>query len=111
MNFAKAENYWPTFRSNEQATALKEYQIKLYKDKKEAVNYLERIKRRQLLDMGNWFVEVDARCVVPQWNSKINWTVLLRNSIIVLFKKHIKGVHRENVSNLNKLITAVSNLI
>ena len=53
MNFAKAENYWPTFKSNEQATALKEYQIKLYKDKKEAVNYLERIKRRQLLDMGN----------------------------------------------------------
>ena len=30
---------------------------------------------------------------------------------IVLFKKHIKDVDRENVFHLNKLITAVSNLI
>ena len=41
MDFAKAGNHWSTSKNNEQATALKEYQIKFYKDKKEAVNYLE----------------------------------------------------------------------
>ena len=40
MDFAKTENYWPIFKNNEQVTALKEYQIKFYTDKKEAVNYL-----------------------------------------------------------------------
>ena len=34
MDFAKAENHSPTFKNNEQATALKEYQIKFYKYKK-----------------------------------------------------------------------------
>ena len=89
MDFGKAENHWPTFKNTEEATALKEYQIKFYKDKKERVNYLESYLR----------------------NSRINSKVLLHNSIIVLFKKHIKGVCRENVFNVNKLITAVSNII
>ena len=89
MDFAKAENHWSTSKNNEQATALKEYQIKFYKDKKEAVNYIESYL----------------------WNSKINSKVLLHYSIIVLFKKHIKDVDRENAFNLNILITTVSNLI
>ena len=41
MDFAKAENYWPTFKNNEQVTALKQYQVKFCKGKEEAVNYLE----------------------------------------------------------------------
>ena len=89
MEFAKLENYWHTFKNNEQATALKEYQIKFYKDKKEALNYLE-----------SYFL-----------NSRINSKVLLLDSIIVLFKKCIEVVHRENVFDLNRLITAVFDLI
>ena len=41
MDFAKAENHWPTFKNNEQVTVLKQYQVKFCKDKEEAVNYLE----------------------------------------------------------------------
>ena len=44
-------------------------------------------------------------------NSRINYKVLLHDSIIVLFKKHIQGICGENVFDLNKLIAAVSNLI
>ena len=50
MDFEKAENHWPTFKSNEEAPALKEYQIKFYKVKKEAVNYLENYLRNSRIN-------------------------------------------------------------
>ena len=68
MDFAKAKKHWPTFRKSEQATGLNKYQIKFYKDKKEAVNYLKSYLR----------------------NSSINLEVLLHDSIIVLFKNTSK---------------------
>ena len=76
MDFAKAKNLWSTFKNNEQATALREYQIKFYKDKKNAANYLESYLR----------------------NSRINSKVFLRDSIIVLFykKTHRRCSQRTN---------------
>ena len=41
MDFAKAKNHWPTFKNNEQATALKEHL---------AVNYLESYLRNSRIN-------------------------------------------------------------
>ena len=89
MDFARSENHWPTFKNNEQATSLKDYATKFSRDQKDAVNYLDSFLR----------------------NTCVNSKVLLHDSILLLLKNHITGVHRDKVVDFSKLITAVTELI
>ena len=88
MDFARSENHWPTFKNSEQGTSLKDYATKFSRDQKDIVNYLDSF---------------------PQ-NTRANSKVLLQDSILLLFKNHIAGVHRDKVVDFSKLI-AVAKLI
>ena len=89
MDFARSENHWSTFKNNEQATSLKDYATKFSRDQKDTVNCLDSFL----------------------WNTRVNSKVLLHDSILVLFKNDITGIHRDKVVDFSKLITAVTQLI